>query len=268
MAMQKCHIIKDPHNKQITSICYNPLKHEIAAGLEDGTIKTWDCVGENIGKLTKTCHEHDGWVNCLLYWPDAKLLLSAANDGKLIAWGSSMLPMSVSKIGTPIYCMAWNIRRSQIILGVNSALKVYTLKDPSIIVLHPYRLDFTLEIWVEWDGSGIYETYGQIYLNIGNFNHNIDMWHVPSSNYIRVPNQVSYFASHSHTFQESEVFAYLGNITAHGDVWEFDSGDDDHIATPDGDVFQMKEILNQNITRHYPGSGSYIEISLKVTKLY
>uniref|UniRef100_A0A7M5VAS0 Uncharacterized protein n=1 Tax=Clytia hemisphaerica TaxID=252671 RepID=A0A7M5VAS0_9CNID len=130
MAMQKCHIIKDPHNKQITSICYNPLKHEIAAGLEDGTIKTWDCVGENIGKLTKTCHEHDGWVNCLLYWPDAKLLLSAANDGKLIAWGSSMLPMSVSKIGTPIYCMAWNIRRSQIILGVNSALKVYTLKDP------------------------------------------------------------------------------------------------------------------------------------------
>ena len=34
------------------------------------------------------------------------------------------------KIGTPIYCMAWNIRRSQIILGVNSALKVYTLKDP------------------------------------------------------------------------------------------------------------------------------------------
>ncbi|XP_066930489.1 uncharacterized protein [Clytia hemisphaerica] len=152
--------------------------------------------------------------------------------------------------------------------GVSTKENELNNEDKSIIVLHPYRLDFTLEIWVEWDGSGIYETYGQIYLNIGNFNHNIDMWHVPSSNYIRVPNQVSYFASHSHTFQESEVFAYLGNITAHGDVWEFDSGDDDHIATPDGDVFQMKEILNQNITRHYPGSGSYIEISLKVTKLY
>ena len=34
----------------------------------DGTIKTWDCIGDSIGKLTKVCQEHVGWVNCLLYW--------------------------------------------------------------------------------------------------------------------------------------------------------------------------------------------------------
>ena len=34
MAMQKCHTIKDNQNRQITSLCYNQLKHEIVAGLE------------------------------------------------------------------------------------------------------------------------------------------------------------------------------------------------------------------------------------------
>jgi len=44
--------------------------------------------------------------------PDAKLLLSAANDGKLIAWGSSMLPTAVSKVIyiAMFYINIWNIR--------------------------------------------------------------------------------------------------------------------------------------------------------------
>jgi len=39
--------------------------------------------------------------------------------------------------------MAWNIRRNHIILGVNSALYVYTLKDPcmlSLFVLVEYNI--------------------------------------------------------------------------------------------------------------------------------
>jgi len=128
--MQKIHVIKDSNTKQIISLGYNPLKHEILAGCEDGTIKTWDCMGDNIGKLTRTCHEHNGWVNCFLYWSDQKLMLSAANDGKIIAWGSSMLPASVAKIGMPIYSMAWNVRRNQLILGLNASIRVYTLCDP------------------------------------------------------------------------------------------------------------------------------------------
>ena len=42
MAMQKCHIIKDNQNKQITALCYNQLKHEIVAGLEGNIISLKD----------------------------------------------------------------------------------------------------------------------------------------------------------------------------------------------------------------------------------
>lgn len=130
MAMQKFYVIKDTNCKQITAISYNPLKHEVVAGCEDGTIKAWECVGDHVGRLTRVCHEHNGWINCFLYLSDMKLLLSAANDGKIISWGSNMLPTSITKIGSPTYCMAWNVRRNQIIFGLNAALKVYHLKDP------------------------------------------------------------------------------------------------------------------------------------------
>ena len=33
-----------------------------------------------------------------MFRSDAKLILSAANDGKIVAWGSSMLPASVVKV--------------------------------------------------------------------------------------------------------------------------------------------------------------------------
>ncbi|XP_066930582.1 uncharacterized protein [Clytia hemisphaerica] len=173
--------------------------------------------------------------------------------------------------GNKCFCHSGVVENQGDTSGVSTKENELNNEDKSILVLHSYRLDFTLEIWLEWDGAaGSYEPYGQIYLNIGNFNVNqdVDMWNIAKLNYLSVPNKVSYFVSHSHTFQESEVFAYIGNITAHGNVWESDYGVDDHIATPNGDVFQMKEILNHYITRHYPGSGSYIEISLKVTKLY
>lgn len=42
--------------------------HAIFFFISDGAIRTWDCVGDNIGKLTRVCHEHDGWINCFLYW--------------------------------------------------------------------------------------------------------------------------------------------------------------------------------------------------------
>ena len=127
-----------------------------------------------------------------------------------------------------------------------------------------------MDIWSDNDGGPTYEAYGEIKVNIGNYDVNqiTIMWNVESSNYLDILNGASHFVSHSHTFMESEAFAHVGNITAHGTVWESDTGPDDNVGTPDGDVFQMDEILNQNITRHYPGYGAaYIEISLKIIKL-
>ena len=102
MAMQRNHVIKDTHNKQITAIGYSPMKHEIVAGFEDGTIKTWECTGDNIGKLSRVSHEHTGIVNCFLYWNEAKVLISAGNDGQLIGWGTTMLPLAVNRIAMPV----------------------------------------------------------------------------------------------------------------------------------------------------------------------
>ena len=33
----------------------------------------------------------------------------------------------------PIYAMSWNVRRNHMILGLNAALRVYTLTDPGLI---------------------------------------------------------------------------------------------------------------------------------------
>ena len=36
-----------------------------------------------------------GWVTDLYYWQDAKLLVSASNEGLLITWGTSSIPHQV-----------------------------------------------------------------------------------------------------------------------------------------------------------------------------
>eukprot|EP00794_Sanderia_malayensis_P011226 gene11226-12405_t len=131
MAMEKLPMITDCHAKSITAISYNPARHELLAGFEDGVIKVWDYSTGEPGKLVRISHEHSGWVTSFLFWNDAKLMLSASNDGTILAWGSGVQPHDRVKVGTPIYSMAWNLRREQLILGMNSAIKVFRLKDPS-----------------------------------------------------------------------------------------------------------------------------------------
>lgn len=53
---------------------------------EDGLMKWWD---QENGKLMLTTQEHKGWLTDFFYWNEIKLLLSSANDGMIIAWGSS-----------------------------------------------------------------------------------------------------------------------------------------------------------------------------------
>lgn len=38
MAMELQQVIKDTHNKSITAVGYNPIKHEILAGFEGRTL--------------------------------------------------------------------------------------------------------------------------------------------------------------------------------------------------------------------------------------
>ncbi|XP_048588846.1 probable U3 small nucleolar RNA-associated protein 13 isoform X2 [Nematostella vectensis] len=130
MAMEMLSDIKETHNKPVTAVAYNPMKHEILIGCEDGVIKVWDYSAGEPGKLLRTVHEHDGWVTCFLFWAEAKLLFSAANDGTFIAWGSGGAVHDRISIGSPIYSMAWNTRRNQLVAAVGTTVQVFTLRDP------------------------------------------------------------------------------------------------------------------------------------------
>lgn len=136
MAMEKLAVIKDTHNKTITALSYNPMKHEILVGFEDGVIKVWDYSTGEPGKIIRSVREHDGWVTSFLFWGDAKLLFSAANDGTIIAWGSGGAVHDRIPIGSPVYCMAWNVRRNQIVAAVDSTVQVFNMRDPGREIGH------------------------------------------------------------------------------------------------------------------------------------
>ncbi|CAH3158443.1 unnamed protein product [Porites lobata] len=136
MAMEKFAVIKDTHNKGITALSYNPMKHEILVGFKDGVIKVWDYSTGEAGKLLRSVREHDGWVTSFLFWGDAKLLFSAANDGTIIAWGSGGAVYDRIPIGSPVYCMSWNARRNQIVAAVDSTVQVFNMRDPGREIGH------------------------------------------------------------------------------------------------------------------------------------
>ncbi|XP_063680479.1 uncharacterized WD repeat-containing protein alr3466-like isoform X1 [Bolinopsis microptera] len=117
---------KEVHSKPITAITVNPLRREIITGSEDGSIKIWEAES---GKTVQNLNKHQGWVTDLFFWQEAKLLVSASNDGLIITWSSSSIPHQVIKIGNPIYCVSWNSKREQIIIGLNKSVKAFNLVD-------------------------------------------------------------------------------------------------------------------------------------------
>ncbi|XP_077985512.1 uncharacterized protein LOC144440123 [Glandiceps talaboti] len=126
MAMEKQYVVKDTHSRAITALGFHPLRREILAGCEDGFIKTWEAES---GLPVMSSHEHQGWVTDFLYWSDPKLLFSSSNDGSVIAWASGGGVHDKIELGSPIYCMAINFKRHQLICGFNSVLRTYDLDE-------------------------------------------------------------------------------------------------------------------------------------------
>ena len=143
--------------------------------------------------------------------------------------------------------------------------------------MQPYKLFFELEIWSTNDGAGgsdngSYEPYGHIYLEIGslNVNQDIDMWNIAKTEFLYVTNGESHFINRTLSFMEFDNFDQIGNITAHGEVWDHDfSKEDDNIGRPEGDLFQAKDLIGKDLVKRYDGQNAdhYIKIKMNLTKL-
>jgi WD40 repeat protein len=126
MAMERDYIVIETHPKPITAISANPSKREIFLGFEDGVIKSIDV---DTGRDLQTYNEHKGWVTSFLIWAPQKILFSSSNDAVIVAIGSSNTVVDKIYIGTPVYCMALNYRRQEIVLGIPNGLQFHRLHE-------------------------------------------------------------------------------------------------------------------------------------------
>ncbi|KAI9348234.1 quinon protein alcohol dehydrogenase-like superfamily [Obelidium mucronatum] len=127
MAMELSKAIGDAHPKTILCSSFNPFRREIYTGGEDTTIRVWE---PESGKLLNTLSEHLGWVTCLLFCKELKVLFSASIDGFIIAWGPSGKILQKIHTGSPIYCMTYNPRRQKLLAGYNKRIRVFQMVSP------------------------------------------------------------------------------------------------------------------------------------------
>ncbi|XP_039630576.1 vegetative incompatibility protein HET-E-1-like [Polypterus senegalus] len=124
MSMQKYLTIKDNNCRSITALGYHPARREILTGGSDGSIKWWDL---DSGRLSSSSSEHEGMITQFLYWTDVKLLLSASNDGTLVVWTVGATVLEKIMLRRPIFSIAINHRRQQLVCGFKGRLTVYPL---------------------------------------------------------------------------------------------------------------------------------------------
>ncbi|KAI0216707.1 hypothetical protein LSAT2_031314 [Lamellibrachia satsuma] len=124
MAMEPQYTLRETHNRNITALGYSPVRRELMVGFEDGFIRTWEA---DTGKPVAQYWEHSGWVTDFTYWTATKYMLSSANDGIILVWSIGGGVADYIVIGVPVYCMALNTRRQQLICGVNGGLQIFAL---------------------------------------------------------------------------------------------------------------------------------------------
>ncbi|KAJ3413079.1 hypothetical protein HDV05_008533 [Chytridiales sp. JEL 0842] len=88
----------------------------------DALIRVWE--GES-GKLLNTLSEHIGWITNLLFCKELKILFSASIDGLIVVWGPSGKTLQKIQTGSPIYSLAYNSRRQQLLAGYNKKVRVF-----------------------------------------------------------------------------------------------------------------------------------------------
>eukprot|EP00002_Diphylleia_rotans_P004477 TRINITY_DN1330_c0_g2_i4.p1 TRINITY_DN1330_c0_g2~~TRINITY_DN1330_c0_g2_i4.p1 ORF type:complete len:685 (+),score=88.24 TRINITY_DN1330_c0_g2_i4:129-2183(+) len=128
MAIELRRVVNDVHDRPVLSLSYSAFYREIYTGSEDGSIRAWD---RETGRYIRHLGEHKGWVTGLHYHPDHKILFSASVDGRIVAWSPTGV-IHDEDLKTPIYCMAWDSRRQQLVVGCHSYIRSFVLLRDNI----------------------------------------------------------------------------------------------------------------------------------------
>ncbi|MGH0118700.1 UNVERIFIED_CONTAM: hypothetical protein FKN15_027783 [Acipenser sinensis] len=126
MLMQKQLSVRDDC-RPITALGYHPTQREALTGCTDGVIKWWDI--ESGRRTASSTKEHSGMITHFLYWADSKLLLSASNDGTVVVWTIGATVLEKILLGRPVFSMAINHRRHQLVCGFAGRVTVYPLDE-------------------------------------------------------------------------------------------------------------------------------------------
>ncbi|XP_063713940.1 uncharacterized protein LOC134841831 [Symsagittifera roscoffensis] len=142
MSMQYMYTVRDTHSRPITAFGRNPHRREILLGFEDGVIKTYDCES---GFLVQKTHQHEGFITDFAYWWSPKFLFSCSNDGSLVVWASGGGLYSKHKFPIPIYSMALNESKNQLILGFKARIMAFQLDENGVIKTYDCESGFLVQ---------------------------------------------------------------------------------------------------------------------------
>ncbi|KAI9189142.1 hypothetical protein H9P43_000570 [Blastocladiella emersonii ATCC 22665] len=117
---------QDAHPKPITCIAHHTGRREVISGSEDSIIRAWDT---DTGRLTATFEGHSGWITALVYCKEIKCLVSSSQDGTIIVWSNNCKILQKIQTGSPVYSLAWNSRRNQLMCGQKGGVRVYQAKE-------------------------------------------------------------------------------------------------------------------------------------------
>ena len=70
---------------------------------------------------------HSGRITDFMYWHDLKLLLSSSFDHTVKFWAGGGRLVDTIKLNSPIFVIALNQRRQQVVIGFDAAIKLYNL---------------------------------------------------------------------------------------------------------------------------------------------
>jgi WD40 repeat protein len=133
MSMEKEYVIHDAHTRQITALGCNPSRRELYIGFDDGTVKS---VEADTGALVQTYTEHRGWITAFVHWPIGRLLFCSSNDFLISAIGAGGNLADKIFIGKPVYSMALNNRRRELILAVANSIQFHELNESKDVLGH------------------------------------------------------------------------------------------------------------------------------------